>query len=75
MTMTQSHVASRASACDTIFHRSIVEDVNTGAETLSTFLAAKEHKAQGSSQATMDLDYLDGPTIIPEVCQSLQICI
>jgi len=73
ITNTQYDIASKLPACDTISHHSIVEDVDVGTESQSTFLAAMEDKAQGSSKVTADLDYLDGSTIIAEVRQSLCI--
>ncbi len=73
ITNTESDIASRSAACDAISQRSIAEDDNVGAESQSALLAAPERKAEGSSKAPTDLDYLDGPTIIAEVCQTLRI--
>jgi hypothetical protein len=73
LTNTQYDITSKPPECDTMSHHSIVEDVNVGAESQSTFLPAMEDKVQGSSKVTADLDYLDGSTIIAEVRQSLCI--
>lgn len=73
ITNTEPDTASRSAACDTISRRSIAEDGNVGAESQSAILAAPECKAEGSSKAPTDLDYLDGPTVIAEVCQTLRI--
>jgi len=56
---------------DNISHGSMTSDIKVGSENQSTLLAATEHK--GSPKATMDLDHLDGPTVIAEVCQPLRV--
>ena len=53
-------------------HGSIAQVIKVGSENQSTFPAATEHK--GSTKAAMGLDYLDGPTVIAEVCQLLRVC-
>lgn len=67
---TPSDITSQPTACDTMSRPSIAEDAGTSAEILATsFPATTNNKAQGSSMAPTDLNYLDGPTIIDEVCQ------
>ncbi|KAI0290508.1 hypothetical protein BC826DRAFT_1187324 [Russula brevipes] len=70
---TPSDVTSQPIACDTMSRPSIPEDAGTSAEILFTsFPATTNNKAQGSSMAPTDLNYLDGPTIIDEPSESLQ---
>ncbi|KAI0279680.1 hypothetical protein BC826DRAFT_1191951 [Russula brevipes] len=74
MAETPSDVTSQPIACDTMSRPSIPEDAGTSAEILSTsFPATTNNKAQGSSMAPIDLNYLDGPTIIDEPSESLQV--
>ncbi|KAI0281491.1 hypothetical protein BC826DRAFT_1191026 [Russula brevipes] len=74
MAETPSDVTSQPIACDTMSRPLIPEDAGTSAEILSTsFPATTNNKAQGSSMAPIDLNYLDGPTIIDEPSESLQV--
>lgn len=69
ITETESDITSRPTTCDTTLQHSTAEDASAGAENWSTsFLAATNDEAQGRSKTHTDLDYLDGPAIITEVC-------
>ena len=55
--------------CNDTLQHMIAEDDSASVEIQSTsFPTAMNDKTQGSSKGLTDLDYLDGPTIIAEVC-------
>jgi hypothetical protein len=61
-------MTSQPTVCDNTLQHSIAEDARAAAEIQSTsFPTATNDNAQGSSKGFIDLDYLDGPTIIAEV--------
>ncbi len=67
ITKTGSDMTSQPTAYDNAQH-SIAEEADASAEVESTSIpAATNDKAEASSKAFTDLDYLDGPTVIAEV--------
>jgi hypothetical protein len=69
MTKTESDVTSQPTACDNMLQDSNAEEAGASTEIRSTSIpAATNDKAQGGPKASTDLDYLDGPTVIAEVC-------
>ncbi|SRR5216684_3203047 len=68
ITETEPDMTSQPTACDNTL-QSIAEEACPSAEIQSTSTpAATNDEAQGSSKAFINLDDLDGPTIIAEVC-------
>lgn len=71
MTKTESVMTSQPTVCDNTLQHSVAEDDSASAEIQSTSIPTSTNdKAQpeGGSKGFADLDYLDGPTIIAEVC-------
>lgn len=76
ITKTESDTTSQPTACDDILRDSNAEEASASTEIQSTSLpAAINDKDQGSSKVFTDLDYLDGPTVITEVCPLFHMCV
>ncbi|KAI9510405.1 hypothetical protein F5148DRAFT_594968 [Russula earlei] len=64
---TKSDIAASLTACDTTLPTLIDEEVNASAECRPNLVPVPtKDKVQGSSNTLVDLDYLDGPTIIAD---------
>lgn len=62
-------MTSQPAACDNMLQDPNTKEPSTSTEIQSTSIpAAANDKAQESPKAFSDLDYLDGPTAITEVC-------
>jgi hypothetical protein len=69
VTKTEVDMTSQPAACDNVLQDKNAEEASTSTEIQSTSIpAATNDKAQESPKAFTDLDYLDGPTVITEVC-------
>jgi hypothetical protein len=69
ITKSEYDMTSQPTACDNMLQDSNAEEAGASTEIRSTSIpAATNDKAQGSPKAFTDLDYLDGPTVIAEVC-------
>jgi hypothetical protein len=69
ITKTESDMTSQPTACDNMLQDSNAEEASASTKIQSTSIsAAINDKVQGSPKAFTDLDYLDGPTVIAEVC-------
>jgi hypothetical protein len=76
ITKSESGMTSQPAACDNILQDSNAEEASASTEIQSTSIpAAANDKAQGSLKAFTDLDYLDGPTVIAEVCSFFHISV
>ena len=74
ITKAESDMTSQPAACDNILQDSNAEEASASTEIQSTSIpAATNDKAQGSPKAFTDIDYLDGPTVIAEVCPFFHI--
>lgn len=69
ITKTEYDMTSPPTACDNVLQDPNVEEASASTEIQpSSIPVATNDKAQGSPKAFSDLDYLDGPTVIAEVC-------
>jgi hypothetical protein len=69
LTKPDSDITSQPTACDNMLKELNAEEAGASTEIQSTSVpAATSDKVQGSPKAFADFDYLDGPTVVAEVC-------